>query len=87
MPVLGPLVSPIVPPTMENIFSTILLPMTLHDLPPGYSTRLKQFNGERGYLAEEHLGWFLDSVDLEEVYHDDVNVRLFAQTLAGEVRK
>ena len=33
------------------------------------------------------MGWFSDWVDLEEVDHDDVKVRLFSQTLAGEARK
>ena len=72
---------------MENRFSLIILPTTLHDLPHGYTQRLKQFNGERGYSIEEHLGWFLDWVDLEEVDHDDVKVILFSQRLAGEERK
>ena len=72
---------------MENKFTPIRLPMVLHDLPLGYSTRLKNFYGERGYSTEELLGWFLDWLDLEEVDHDDVRVRLFSQTLAGEARK
>ena len=60
--VLVTLVSLVVPPRMENIFSPILLPAALHDLPSGYSTRPRQFNGERGYSVEEHLGWFSDWV-------------------------
>ena len=75
------------PPSMANIFTPILLPTALHDLPPGYSQRLRKFNGERGYSAEEHLGWFLDWVDLEEVDHDDVKVRSFSQSLTRELRK
>ena len=69
---------------MEIRFSPIVLPTTLHDLPQGYSQRLKQFHGERGHFTEEHLRWFLDWVDLEEVDHDDVTVKLFSQTLDGE---
>ena len=60
---------------MENRFTPILLPTALYDLASGFSQMLKQFNGERGYSAEEHLGWFLDSVDLEEIDHDDVKVK------------
>ena len=33
------------------------------------------------------MGWFSDWIDLEEVDHDDVKVRLFAQSLAREARK
>ena len=72
---------------MANRFSTILLPADIHDLPQGYAQTLKQFNGERGYSAEEHLGWFSNWTNLEEVDHDGVKVRLLAQSLAGEARK
>ena len=33
------------------------------------------------------MGWFLYWIDPEEVDYDDVKVRLFSQTLDGEVRK
>ena len=33
------------------------------------------------------MGWFSYWVDMEEVDYDDVKVRLFSQSLAGEVRK
>ena len=37
-------------------------------------------------MVEEHLGWFSECINLEEVDHDDVKVRLFSQTLSGEAR-
>ena len=55
-----PLITPTTPLRMENKFDPIHLPVVLHDLPLGYSTRIRQFNGERGYLAREHLRWFSD---------------------------
>ena len=72
---------------MANRFTPICLLVVLHKLPLGYSTRLRKFYGERGYLAEENMGWFLDWVDLEEVDHDDVKVILFTQNLPREARK
>ena len=63
---------------MANIFAPICLSVVLHDLPMGYYTILRKFYGERGYLTEEQLGWFLDSVGLEELDHDDVKARLFS---------
>ena len=72
---------------MANRFSPICLPMALHKLPLRYASRLRKLYGERGYSAKEHLGWFSDWADLEEVYHDDVKVRLFTQTLLIEGRK
>ena len=72
---------------MENRFAPLCLPAALHDLPLGYSQRLKQFNGERGYSAEEHLGRFLDWIYQEEADYDDFKVTLFSQSLAGEAKK
>ena len=72
---------------MANKFTHICPHVVLHNLPLGYSTRLRKFYGERGYLAEENMGWFSDWVDLEEVDHDDVKVILFSQILLGEARK
>ena len=72
---------------MENRFVPLQLLVFIHDLPLGYSQRLKQFNGERGYSTEENLGWFLEWIDLEEVDHDDVKVRLFDKSLARETMK
>jgi hypothetical protein len=37
--------------------------------------------------AQKHLDWFNDFIDLEEVDFEDAKMRLFAQSLAGEVRK
>ena len=58
----------------------------LHNLPLLYAQRIRQFNGDMGYLAEEHLDWFLDWTNLEEVDHDDVKVGIFPQCLAEEAR-
>ena len=38
-------------------------------------------------MDEEHLGWFLDWISLDELDHDDVKVRLFDQSLARETIK
>lgn len=72
---------------MANIFSPLALPANLHDLPQGYAQRLKQFGVERDITRQQHLDRFLDFFDLEEVDYDDVKMRLFSQSLAGEVKK
>ena len=76
----------IIPPRMAS-YTPLNLHVVLHDLPLLYSQRLRQFNGERGYSAKEHLEWFSDWKNLEEVDHDNVKVKLFAQFLAGEERR
>ena len=92
VPLHSPVVNPVGSPTtnrpgMANRFAPLQLPANLHDLPQGYAQRIKLFNGERGYSAEEHRGWFEDWANLEEIDHDDVKMRVFAQSLAGEARK
>ena len=66
---------------MAKQFPPILLPAILDNLPHRYAHKLKQFSGEKGYSAEEHLWWLKDWIDIEEVDHEDIRVRLFSQIL------
>ena len=61
----------------------LLFTTFLRDTPKGSNNLM----GRGGYSVEEHLGWFSEWIYLEEVYHDDVKVRLFSQSLVGEARK
>jgi hypothetical protein len=45
------------------------------------------YDAEGNVSAQKHLDWFNDFLDLEEVYYEDEKMRLFAQSLAGEVIK
>ena len=42
---------------------------------------------EKGISTRYHAGKFDDFIDLEEVYHEDVKMRLFAYILSGEAKK
>jgi hypothetical protein len=42
---------------------------------------------KRNASSQKHIDWFNNFVDLEEVYYEDVEMRFFAQSLSGEVRK
>jgi hypothetical protein len=72
---------------MAAIFSPLILPTQLHDLPQDYNLRIKLYDVEGNISAQKHLDWFNDFIDLEEVDFEDVKMRLFTQSLAGEVRK
>ena len=48
---------------------------------------IKFYDAEGNVSAQKHLDWFNDFVDLEEVDYEDEKMSLFAQSLAGEVRK
>ena len=56
---------------MEAIFSPLILPSQLHDLPQDYNLRIKLYDAEGSVSAQKHLDWFNDFIDLEEVYFED----------------
>jgi hypothetical protein len=83
--IVQPVQSP--PKTMATRYAPLVLPAQLHDLPQNYNQRIKSYDAEENISSQRHLDWFNDFVDLEEVDDEDVKVRLFAQSLSGEVRK
>jgi hypothetical protein len=62
---------------MAAIFTPLILPAQLHDLPHNYSQRIKLYYAEGNVSSQKHLDWFNDFVDLEEVDYADVKMRLF----------
>jgi hypothetical protein len=72
---------------MAAIFPPLILPYQLHDLPQDYNLRIKLYDVEGNISTQNHLDWFNDFIDLEEVEFEDVKMRLFTQIIAGEVRK
>jgi hypothetical protein len=72
---------------MADIFSPLILPAQFHDLPQDYNLRIKLYDAEGNISTQKHLEWFNDFIELEEVEFEDVKMRLFTQSLAGEVRK
>jgi hypothetical protein len=75
------------PRAMASIFTPLIPPAQLHDLPHNYSQRIRLYDAEGNVSAEKHLDWFNDFVDLEEVGYTDEKMRIFAQSLLGDVRK
>jgi hypothetical protein len=72
---------------MATKFSPFILPAQLDDLPQDYNLRIKLFDAEGNISTQNHLNWFNDFIDLEEVDFEDVKMRLFTQSLAREARK
>jgi hypothetical protein len=73
--------------SMASIFSPLALPTQQHDLPQNYSQRIKCFSAEGDITTQQHFDRFNEFVDLEEVYHEDVKMKLFAHFFTGEVKK
>ena len=68
-------------------FSPLVLPTQLHDLPLGYSQRIRTYGEERDVSAQQHIIRFNDFCDLKEVDHEDAKIRLFSQSLTSEVKE
>jgi hypothetical protein len=69
-------------------YAPLVLPQVLYAFLAGdYMKYLPRFNGEGEVTAEEHLTYFYSFADNFNVEHTDVWMRLFVQSLDGEVRK
>jgi hypothetical protein len=69
-------------------YAPLVLPVGLHALPTTYYMKyLPRYNGEGDVTAEEHLVSFYSFADNFNIDYADVWMRLFVQSLDGEVRK
>jgi hypothetical protein len=75
------------PRAMAARFSPFILPAQLHEFPQNYNQGIKLYDAEGNVLAQKHLDWFNDFIDLEELDYADAKMRLFTHSLSGEVRK
>jgi ribonuclease HI len=69
-------------------YSPLILPQPLNPLPAGdYLKYMPKFSGEGDVTAEEHLAAFYSYADNLNIENEDVWMRVFVQSLNGEVRK
>jgi hypothetical protein len=75
------------PPIMAARYDPLLLVTPLHTMPHDYETRLPQFDGTHPLNAQQHVDNMNDYFDLQKVDEANVQMRLFSQSLTGEVKK
>ena len=68
-------------------YAPLVLVSPLHAMPQDYQTRLPQFDSTSPLNAQQHVDKMNDYFDLQEVDEADVEMRLFAQSLTGDVKK
>jgi hypothetical protein len=69
-------------------YAPLILPQPLNPLPAGdYLKYMPKFSGEGDMTAEEHLAAFYSYADNLNIENEDVWMRVFVQSLDGEVRK
>ena len=56
-------------------------------MPQDYQRKIPQFDGTSQYTAQHHVNKMIDYFELHEIDEVDVQMRLLAQTLAGDVNK
>jgi hypothetical protein len=74
------------PPIMVARYAPLVLVSPLHDMAQDYQTRLPQFDSTGPLNTQQHVDKMNDYFDLQEVDEDDVQMRLFAQSLTGDVK-
>jgi hypothetical protein len=69
-------------------YAPLILPQPLNPLPAGDNLKyMPKFSGEGDVTAEEHLAAFYSYADNLNIENEDVWMRVFVQSLDGEVRK
>ena len=68
-------------------YAPLVLPAQLLNTPQDYQSKIPQFDGTTHYTAQQHVNKITEYFQLHELDDDDVQMRLFAQTLAGDVKK
>jgi hypothetical protein len=72
---------------MVTRYAPLVLASPLHAMTQDYQTRLPQFDTKRPLSAQQHVDKMNDYFDLHEVDEADVQMRLFSQSLIGDVKK
>jgi hypothetical protein len=69
-------------------YAPLVLPQPMNALPAGdYLKYMPKFTGEEDITVEEHLATFYSYADNLNIENEDVWMRVFVQSLDGEVRK
>jgi hypothetical protein len=88
--VTSPIIQPTIPPPphiMAARYAPLVLAAPLHAMPQDYQTRLPQFDATGPLSAQQHVDKMNDYFDLHEVDEADIQMRLFSQSLTGDVKK
>jgi hypothetical protein len=72
---------------MAARYAPLVLDAPLHAMPQDYQTRLPQFDATGPLNAQQHVDKMNDYFDLHEVDEADFQMRLFSQSLIGDVKK
>ena len=73
---------------MAACFAPIFLPQVLDDMPVDYQSKILFSDGTPNSItAQQHVDKMEDFYELHEIDAENVAMRLFVETFAGDVRK
>ena len=82
-----PLVNPAPLHIMAAWYAPLVLPVPLVNLPHDYQSKIPLYDANNATTSSQHVDKMNDYFDKNEIDDDSVKLRLFAQSLGGEVRK
>lgn len=86
-PSMGPSSSQSIRPAMAARYAPLVLPDQLNAMPIDYQYKILTFDNIGSHTSQQHVDIMNDVFDLHEVVEADVKMRLFAQSLGGDVKK
>lgn len=81
-----PLVVPLIPVNMANRYAPLQLPGNPGAMPQDYQTKIIYFDGTGSHTALQHTKKIQDYFENYEIDDDDVRMKIFVQSLTGDVR-
>lgn len=72
---------------MEKRYAPLVFPTQLHAMPTCYQSKIPLFDAIVQYVAQQHVNKISNYFELHEIDEADVDMRLFTQTLTGDVKK
>lgn len=71
---------------MANRHTPLVMPASQGAMPQVYQIKIVTFDGTGTYTTQQHTRKMTDYFELHEIDIIDVQMRIFVQSLAGEVR-
>ena len=72
---------------MAAWYAPLVLPQPLAPLPNEYQSKIPHFTSKESTIAENHVDRMEDAFDYMEIEDETIKMRIFAQSLGGEVKK
>ena len=76
----------VIPVNMANRYAPLQLPANPGAIPQDYQTKITYFDGAGSYTALQHTKKMQDHFENYEIDDDDVRMKIFVQSLTGDVR-